>query len=203
MLDWGSLGSIESMAEEVLRVAPQRFALAGHSMGGRVAFQVYRMAPHRVERIALLNTGADARPEGQAGAQEEHQRRALLELARAQGMRAMTRQWLTGMIPPYRMTDLELVSAIIGMFASNTPDLFEVQMHALLARPNAVPVLKTITCPALVLTGQDDVWSTPLRHIEMAAAIPGSQLVLVPQCGHMSTMECPSEVTAALRAWLT
>src|ERR1700686_3697315 len=65
VVDWGTLGSIEDMAEEVLRIAPQRFALAGHSMGGRVAFQVYRMAPQRVERIALLNTGADARAEGE------------------------------------------------------------------------------------------------------------------------------------------
>src|ERR1700690_893603 len=71
VLDWGTLGSIEAMAEHALRVAPERFALAGHSMGGRVAFQVYRMAPERVERIALLNTGADARPEGEAGAKEE------------------------------------------------------------------------------------------------------------------------------------
>jgi pimeloyl-ACP methyl ester carboxylesterase len=203
VLDWGTLGSIQAMAEEVLRVAPKRFALAGHSMGGRVAFQVYRMAPHRVQRIALLNTGADARAEGEAGVEEERRRRILLDLARTQGMRAMTMQWLAGMLPPYRMADAELVEAITRMFESKTPDLFEIQMQALLARPNAVPVLAEIRCPALVLTGQDDGWSTPARHREMAAAIPGSQLVLIPQCGHMSTMERPAEVSAAMRAWLT
>jgi len=207
VLDWGTLRSIEAMAEEVLRVAPERFALAGHSMGGRVAFQVYRMAPHRVDRIALLNTGADARAEGEAGAQEERGRRRLLDLARTQGMRAMTRQWLAGMLPPYRMVDVDLVEAITRMFESQSPDLFEIQMHALLARPDAAPVLPTIQCPALVLTGQDDAWSTPLRHEQMAAAIPGCRLlatglVLVPKCGHMSTMERPVEVSAALRTWL-
>jgi pimeloyl-ACP methyl ester carboxylesterase len=202
VLDWGTLGSIEDMAQEVLRVAPARFALAGHSMGGRVAFQVYRMAPHRVDRIALLNTGADARPPGDAGAEEERRRRILLDMARTQGMRAMTIEWLAGMLPPYRMSDVELVEAVTRMFERASPDLFEIQMKALLARPNAVPVLERIACPALVLTGQDDGWSTPARHQEMAAAIAGSRLVLVPKCGHMSTMERPAEVSAALRAWL-
>src|ERR1700688_1935567 len=69
-LDWGSLDSIVSMAELVLRTAPDRFALAGHSMGGRVAFQVYQMAPQRVTRIALLNTAVGPRPPGAAGEEE-------------------------------------------------------------------------------------------------------------------------------------
>jgi len=202
VIEWGTLGSIEAMAEQVLRVAPERFALAGHSMGGRVAFQVYRMAPQRVERIALLNTGADARPEGEAGVEEERRRRALLAKARSQGMRAMTMDWLAGMIPPYRMTDGPLVDEIVGMFAAKSPDLFEIQMKALLARPNANPVLGQIRCPALVLTGEDDGWSTPARHREMAATIAGAKLVLIPKCGHMSTMERPAEVAEAMRAWL-
>src|SRR5579863_5720947 len=166
--EWGTLGSIESMAEHVLLTAPPRFALAGHSMGGRVAFQVYRMAPKRVERIAVLNTGADARPPGEAGAEEERKRRALLTMARAEGMRPMALAWLEGMIPPYRMTNAPLVEQIVRMFAGKSPDLFEIQMKALLARPNAVPVLSQIQCPALVLTGQDDVWSPPARHRDMA-----------------------------------
>lgn len=200
--EWDALGSIEAMAEEVLRIAPERFALAGHSMGGRVAFQVYRMAPHRVDRIALFNTGADARPAGEAGLNEERGRRMLLDVARTQGMRTMTLQWLTGMLPSYRQADGELVEAIVQMFERKSADIFERQIEALLARPNAVPVLATIQCPALVLTGQDDAWSGPARHEQMAAAIPGSRLVLVPRCGHMSTMERPAEVGAAMRAWL-
>lgn len=200
--DWGTLGSIEAMAEHALRIAPERFALAGHSMGGRVAFQVYRMAPGRVERIALMNTGADARPEGEAGAQEERGRRALLATARTQGMRAMALEWLKGMLPPYRMSDGALVEEIVAMFSSKPPDLFEIQMEALLARPDARPVLGQIRCPALVLTGEDDRWSTPARHREMAGAIPGAKLELIPRAGHMSTMERPSEVAAAMRSWL-
>jgi len=201
--EWGTLGSIQAMAEHVLRVAPGTFALAGHSMGGRVAFQVYRMAPERVERIALLNTGADAKPEGEAGVNEERGRRRLLAKAREEGMRAMTLEWLAGMIPPYRMADAALVEEVVAMFSSKPPDLFEIQMNALLGRPDARPVLGQIACPALVLTGEDDIWSTPARHCDMAAAIRGATLKLIPKSGHMSTMERPAEVSEALRQWLT
>jgi pimeloyl-ACP methyl ester carboxylesterase len=195
--------SILAMAEAVLRWAPPTFALAGHSMGGRVAFQVYRLAPERVTRIALFNTGADARPPGPAGEAEERRRRELLAMARSQGMRAMTVEWLKGMLPAYRQTDEPLVEEIIAMFERKSPDMFETQMLALLGRPNARPLLSHILCPALVLTGFDDAWSPPARHLEMAQSIRLSELVVIPRCGHMSTMERPEEVTAAMRDWLT
>jgi pimeloyl-ACP methyl ester carboxylesterase len=197
-MEWSSEhNSIVAMAEAVLRWAPPTFALAGHSMGGRVAFQVYRLAPERVTKIAVLNTGSDARSES-----EEPGRRRLLEIARSQGMRAMAVEWLKGMLPPYRQDDTPLVEEIIAMFERKSPDLFEIQMLALLGRPNATPLLAGIQCPALVLTGRDDAWSPPARHLDMAQLIPKSELVLVPKCGHMSTMERPEEVTAAMRRWL-
>jgi len=202
-MEWGpEHNSIVAMAEAVLQSAPERFALAGHSMGGRVAFQVYRLAPERVTKIAVFNTGADARPAGTAGEDEERKRRALLEIARSQGMRPMAVEWLKGMLPKYRQEDTALVEEIIAMFERKSPDLFEIQMLALLDRPNASPLLRMILCPALVLTGFDDAWSPPGRHLEMAQSIPHSQLVVVPKCGHMSTMERPDEVTVAMREWL-
>ena len=114
----------------------------------------------------------------------------------------MTVEWLKGMLPAYRQDDSALVEEIIAMFERKSPDLFEIQMLALLGRPNATPLLHEIQCPALVLTGRDDAWSTPARHLDMAQLIPKSELVLIPKCGHMSTMERPDEVTAAMRAWL-
>jgi pimeloyl-ACP methyl ester carboxylesterase len=202
-MEWGPHhASLPAMAEAVLRWAPDRFALAGHSMGGRVASQVYRQAPERVARIAVMNTGADARPSGAAGENEERSRRALLQIARSQGMRAMALEWLKGMIPAYRQNDGELVEEIIHMFEQKTPDMFETQMLALLARPDANPVLAQIRCPALVLTGCDDTWSPPARHQDIASAIPGAELALIPKCGHMSMMERPKEVAEAMRRWL-
>src|SRR5205085_7888780 len=121
--------SIVAMAEAVLQWAPPSFALAGHSMGGRVAFQVYRLAPERVIKLAVFNTGSDARSET-----EEPGRRRLLAIARSQGMRAMAIEWLKGMIPAYRQDDTQLVEEIIQMFERKSTDLFEIQMLALLGR---------------------------------------------------------------------
>jgi len=198
-MEWGPQHtSILAMAEAALRWAPPGpFALAGHSMGGRVAFQILRLAPERVTKVALLNTGSDGRSDT-----EEPGRRRLLSIARSQGMRPMAVEWLKGMLPPYRQTDTALVEEIIQMFERKSADLFEIQMLALLGRPNATPFLPQIQCPALVLTGEDDAWSTPARHQDIARAIPHSELVLIPKCGHMSTMERPGEVTAAMRSWL-
>ena len=190
------------MAEGVLRTAPQRFALAGHSMGGRVALEIYRLAPQRVTCIALLNTGSSARPAGEAGEEEARKRVELVALAKSQGMPAMLRQWLPPMIDARRINDTALVNAIIEMISRKTPEIFAAQVKALLARPDASMVLEQIRCPTLLLTGREDGWSGPAQHSGMAAKIAGSQLVIVPDCGHMSMLERPAEVSAALRTWL-
>ena len=201
-VEWGPEDSLTAMAETALRITPERFSVAGHSMGGRVALEIYRMAPERVDRIALLNTGAAARAPGAAGEEEERGRRALLEIARKDGMPAMARQWIPPMIHPDRRSDSALVEGIVEMFARKTPEIFECQIRALLNRPDAFPVLDEIQCPALLLSGEEDGWSPPARHAEMAARIPGARLVVVPQCGHMSLLEQPEAVTRVLGEWL-
>jgi pimeloyl-ACP methyl ester carboxylesterase len=201
-MDWGRLDSILAMAELVLRLAPERFSLAGHSMGGRIAFQVVRLAPQRVARLALFNTGADAKPPGAAGEEEERKRRALLQIAQERGMRAMALHWLPPMMKAGRMADAALVEAIVSMIARKTPEIYEAQMLALLGRPNATPLLAEIACPTLLLTGREDGWSPPARHEEMAAAISDSRVVIVPDSGHMAPMEQPAAVAAAMRDWL-
>ncbi len=203
VVEWGlEHTSLVKMAEAALAVAPEEFALAGHSMGGRVAFEVYRLAPERVTHIAVMNTGVVPRAAGQAGDDEEAGRRRLLDIAFKQGIRPMALEWLKGMIPEHRLGDKVLTESIIQMFERKTPELFLVQQEALLGRRDARPVLGTIRCPALVLTGGDDVWSTPAAHEAIAAGIPGAKLVIVPKSGHMSTMEWPAEVATAMREWL-
>ncbi len=202
VIEWGPEDSLQQMAETALRSAPERFAVAGHSMGGRVALEVYRRAPDRVTRIALLNTGYQARSRDAAGEQEERNRMALLNLARADGMRAMARQWIPPMIRPDRRAEAALVEPIVEMFARKTPEIFERQIRALLHRPDAGGVLDQIRCPALILTGREDTWSPPARHQEMASLVRGSRLAVIPRCAHMSTLEQPEAVTAALREWL-
>jgi pimeloyl-ACP methyl ester carboxylesterase len=200
--EWTGEDSLPAMAQKALALVKGPFALAGHSMGGRVALEVFRTAPERVSRIALLNTGYQPLAGGTAGEDEKRGRYALLKLAKEQGMRAMARQWLPPMIHPNRREEAPLVNAIVEMFARKTPEIFEAQIHALLGRPDASSVLEQIRCPALVLTGQEDAWSPPARHAEIAARIRESSLVVIPNCGHMCAMERPSAVTEALRAWL-
>ena len=129
-VEWDREDSLPAMAETVLRGAPERFSVAGHSMGGRVALEVYRVAPQRVGRIALLDTGFQERPRDASGDEEERGRLALLSLAQSDGMRAMARQWLPPMIHPARLADAALVDGIVDMFARKTPQIFENQIRA-------------------------------------------------------------------------
>jgi pimeloyl-ACP methyl ester carboxylesterase len=199
--DYGLLDSLGAMAEQVLREAPPRFALAGHSMGGRVALEVLRRAPERVTALALLDTGVAPLPAGEAGEREAAGRHELLALAREQGMAAMAARWVQGMVWPPRLGDTALVQGIIDMFARRSADMFAAQIRALLARPDAGSLLAGIRCPTLVLCGEQDSWAPAARHREMAEKIPGAKLVLVPECGHMCTLERPEQVTRALLDW--
>jgi pimeloyl-ACP methyl ester carboxylesterase len=202
VVEYGRADSITAMAEAALAVAPPgRFAVAGHSMGGRVAFELLRLAPARVAGLALLDTGCHPQAAGEAGAQERAGRLALLDLARQQGMRAMARQWALGMVHPRRV-DTPLFDAVLDMLARRDVATFEAQIRALLARPDATPQLAGVRCPTLLLTGEQDAWSPPAQHRRMADAMAGAELVVVPDCGHMSTMEAPAAVDAALAGWL-
>ncbi len=194
--------SLESMAEAIIHNAPPRFAIAGHSMGGRVALEVIRRVPERIAGLALLDTGCHALPEGEAGANERRGRMLLLELARSQGMRVMATQWLQGMLHPARLGDAALVNAIIDMICRRTTTHHAAQIEALLMRPEAGPLLSTIRCPTLVLCGREDRWSAVPQHQEMAALIPDSKLHIVADCGHMCTMERPEAVSLKLCEWL-
>ncbi len=200
--EYGMLDSLPAMAESVLEDAPDEFLVVGHSMGGRVALEMLRRAADRIKGLALLDTGYQARPPGEAGEREAAARLALIALARRSGMRAMGAQWLAGMVHPDRLADAALMQAMLAMIERKSSGIFEAQVRALLARPEAGPLLAGISCPTLLLCGREDAWSPPARHEEMSRLIPGAELVLVDDCGHMSTMERPEEVTAALVAWL-
>ena len=199
--EYGALDSLGAMSEKVLQDAPPRFALAGHSMGGRVALEILRRAPQRLAGIALLDTGVSPLADGEAGERETTGRHELLELARERGMAQMAARWVQGMIWGPRLHETALVATVIDMFARSHAEVFAAQIRALLARPDASGLLPGIRCPALVLCGEQDSWAPADRHREMAAKIPGARLVLVPECGHMSTLERPEAVTRALLDW--
>lgn len=202
VVDYGLRDSLADMARHVLATAPaERFAVAGHSMGGRVALEVMRIAPDRVSHLALLDTGIHPLAVGTPGATEKAGRLGLVALAREQGMRTMGQQWLANMVHP-TVRGTPLWEAIIAMLARSSAEQFAAQTQALLARPDAAPVLPIVRCPTLLLTGEQDLWSPPEQHGAIAQKIAGAVLTVVPHCGHMSTLEQPDVVTAALATWL-
>ncbi|HEX7952201.1 MAG TPA: alpha/beta fold hydrolase [Burkholderiales bacterium] len=192
--------SMQEMAASVLRDAPwKEFALAGLSMGGYVAQEIVRQAPQRVRKLALLDTRARGElPE------ETTRRRALMELAqRGRNFTPVTNRMLPLMLHASRVDDAALVKVVREMAERTGIEAYLRQQEAIIARPDFRTMLPGITCPTLVLCGRQD-GLTPLENSEqMAAAIPGAKLVVVEECGHMSTLERPVEVNRALRDWLT
>jgi pimeloyl-ACP methyl ester carboxylesterase len=189
--------SIEAMAVHVLSRAPERFSLAGHSMGGRVALEIAARAPERLERLALLNTGfRPARPGEAEG------RSRLTRLAFEEGMATLARHWLPPMLAPHRLRDADLMERLGAMVERATPRLFQRQIGALLTRPNAHRGLAAIPCPTAVVVGRLDAWSPLAQHEEMAALIPRASLSVIENCGHMSPAEQPDAVAETLIAWM-
>lgn len=202
--DHGDADSLTTMARQVLERTDGPLALAGHSMGGRVALEVLRLAPERVTRVALLDTGYLPRAAGPAGDAEAAKRHALLHTAQTQGVRAMAVQWVQGMVHPDRLADADFIESIVAMFARRSATTFEHQIRALLERPDASDVLASIRVPARVICGAQDAWSPPDQHRAMVALMPaGTPLDLIAHSGHMSTLEQPEAVARVLLDWLT
>lgn len=189
--------SIATMADKVLAAAPDRFAVAGLSMGGYVALEILRRAPQRVDRLALLDT--NARPDT---AEASVTRREAVALARQGRYGQVIRAALPRLIHPGRMADEGFVRSVLNQMERVGVDGYAREQEAIINRPDSRPGLAAIRCPTLVVCGRQDVLTPPALHEEMAEAIPGARLVLVEDCGHLSAMEQPQAVTALMRDWL-
>lgn len=196
ILSFSGFSSIAAMAEHVLTVAPERFALAGHSMGGRVALEVVRAARSRIVGLALLNTGVHTVRDG-----EPQSRGRLLRLAYEKGMSALAAEWLPPMMAG-GVRSAELMPRLTAMIERSTPDVYAGQVNALLNRPDALPVLPTIAVPTLLLSGSEDTWSPVSQHETMRRRIPHATLFEIHGAGHMAPFERPDAVAVALREWL-
>ncbi|MDE2304041.1 MAG: alpha/beta fold hydrolase [Gammaproteobacteria bacterium] len=188
---------MDALASAILAEAPPRFALVGLSMGGYLGFEILRQAPERVARLALLDTSA--RPDTP---EQSASRRAQIELAGSRPMRELADALFPRLVHRSRHGD-ERLRALFWQMAEETGAAAYVrQQTAIMHRRDSRPLLASIRCPTLVLVGDGDELTPPAIAEEIAAAIPRARLVVVPECGHASTLERPAEVGEALMQWL-
>jgi pimeloyl-ACP methyl ester carboxylesterase len=189
--------TMEAIAGSILAAAPDRFALAGLSMGGYIAYAIIRQAPQRVTRLALLDTGSRA-----DAPERRPQRQKLIELAEREGAGAAQDALMPNLIHKPRLNEKPLVDVIRQMAVDTGTEAFKRQQTAIMARPDNRPFLPSIRCPTLVLVGRQDALTPVELSEEIAAGIPGAELVVVPECGHLSTLERAEAVNLAMREWL-
>jgi pimeloyl-ACP methyl ester carboxylesterase len=197
VVSFRGFSSIPAMAQHVLDIAPERFAVAGHSMGGRVALEVIRAAPRRITGLALLNTGVHAVRDG-----EPQSRSHLLRLAYEHGMSALAAEWLPPMMGSDTARAAELMPRLRAMIQRFTADSFAGQVCAMLNRPEVLSILPTVSVPTLLLSGSDDAWSPVSQQESIRRRIPHATLFEIPGAGHMAPLERPASVVIALREWL-
>lgn len=189
--------TVEALAGDILDNAPPRFALAGLSMGGIVAMEVFRQAPERVTRLALLDTNPKA--EVAAVAQK---REPQMQKVRDGHLRAVMRD---EMKPNYITDGLrtgEILDLCMAMAETLGEAVFLNQSRALQTRPDQQDVLRTVKVPTLILGGEDDVLCPVHRHELMHDLIPGSTLAVIKNAGHLPTLEQPDTTNEALAKWL-
>jgi len=190
--------TIGAMAEATLALAPPTFALVGFSMGGYVAFEIMRRAAPRVERLALMDT--QATPDS---AESTKRRRDLLEQTKIGRFRGVQRTLLPQLVHSRHINDATITQPIFDMAQEIGADGFVREQRAIIDRADSRRMLVDIDIPTVVIVGRQDQVTPLPRSEEMAADIANSRLIVLEECGHMSPLEKPAEVTAALRRWLS
>jgi pimeloyl-ACP methyl ester carboxylesterase len=190
--------TMAGVARDVLADAPfASFALAGLSMGGYIALEILHQAPQRVARLALLDTAAGAeRPE------QTQRRMDFIALAERGQFVDVTETLLPLLIHHSRLGERSLTDTVRSMATNIGKDAFVRQEHAIMSRADSLGLLVRIACPTLVLCGRQDAQTPLALHEQIAAGIKGARLDVIADCGHLSTLEKPTEVNAALRRWL-
>ena len=189
--------SMAAIAARLLSEAPPRFALAGHSMGGYIAFEIMRQAPERVAKLALINT--QARPDTP---EATARRRVLMERARRGELRALREESFPELVHPSRRDDAEILKLVHAQDEDVGVEGYLRQQTAIIARVDSRPTVSTIKCPTLVLTGDADNTIPNALSKEMAEGIAGARLMVLDRCGHLPQAEQPDATVRALTEWL-
>jgi pimeloyl-ACP methyl ester carboxylesterase len=189
--------NMSDIARRILAAAPPRFALAGLSMGGYICLEIMRQAPERVVKLALMDT--TARPDTP---EQIERRRTFIEIARRGLLAEVNDRLWPVLVHPNHRRDARLQSIMRAMTEETGVEAFVRQQTAIINRIDSRPTLATIRCPTLVLVGDGDELIPPDRSEEIANGIAGARYVVVPESGHMSTLEQPDAVNRALVEWM-
>ena len=198
--NFSNCDSIEAMAAKVLNEAPAEFALAGLSMGGIVAFEIFRQAPERIKRIALLDT--NPRCELPENVPVRQQQINTIAQGGVESLRILVSQQL---MPKYAFDSeqlLKLKPLVMEMALEVGADEFINQWRALASRPDSWSTLKDIRCPTLILCGINDALCSEKLHRDMAQEIKHAKLEIIQEAGHLSTLDAPEQVNSPLQDWL-
>jgi pimeloyl-ACP methyl ester carboxylesterase len=191
--------SWESAARWVVDQMPAgKFALAGLSLGGMLAVEIMQFAAERVTKLALLDTGMRSQNEA-----ERAIRRARIRLANEGHFELVLGLQMSRFIPAYRLADKKLTDDVMTMCGETGAEIYKRQEEMAAVRVDRRPDLPRIKCPTVVVCGRDDAATPLFLSEEMAAAIKGSELIVIEGCGHLITMEKPEETNAILRRWLS
>ncbi|HEY0963001.1 MAG TPA: alpha/beta hydrolase [Pseudomonadales bacterium] len=193
------INTFRGMALSVLKDAPEKFSVVGHSMGGRVALELMQLAPDRIEKFGLMSVGVHPVQPG-----EESKRMELVNLAEEQGMEALADRWIPPMVPAARHGDTDLMQGIRAMVLRHTPFDHRCHIEAALTRADQSQYLSAIRHRVLLLCGAQDGWSPLAQHQKIQQQLAGSsELHSIGDAGHMVTMERPEEVSRVLVNWFT
>jgi pimeloyl-ACP methyl ester carboxylesterase len=198
--------SLTAMALQVLATAPPRFSVVGHSMGGRVAFEIMALVLAQtetglnrktIEHFAVMDTGVHPVQDGEAAKRE-----ILLGAAARNGLQAVADKWILPMLHPAHQADSKLIARITAMILRNSVEDYRGQVSALLARSDRSALLPRIQQSVWLLCGDADSWSPLSQHEDMQRLLPRAQLRVIEQAGHMGTLEQPEAVSKLLLEWI-
>ncbi|MEM6317537.1 MAG: alpha/beta hydrolase [Bacteroidota bacterium] len=195
--DHSSADNLSEVAAKILKDVAGDFAVLGLSYGGIIAFELWRQAPERINKLILLNTNYK-KPSDTTRANQQR----FLGMSALGEFREITTDFLKdAMLHPKHAQQPEMRNEVLKMAINTGRAAFFKQIKAQLNRPDSTPDLPNIQCPTLIMTGRQDAVCTPQLHEEMAALIPKSTLKIIEECGHLSTMEQPEVVNQTIRDW--
>lgn len=189
--------TIGQIADAIVAEAPRRFVLSGLSMGGYIALEICRKYRDRVQGLALLDTSA--RPDMP---EQKERRRKLMALCQQEKFSQVLELLFSVLVHPNRQQDMGLRRRVMNMAEKMGPEIFLRQQTAIMDRVDQRSNLPQITCPTLIVCGQQDRITPFDCAVEIAEKINGSELVPIKDCGHLSAMEKPQAIAKAMYKWL-